>query len=185
MNTFCRRSGFIGLGWLAVGSILTTALLVTACQSAGIGPQPADSHGQGTGTPVAMLNGSVPLGKVSRSMGEVQVLHQTDEQGNEVFIMRTTRAPGTRSPIHLHDYGGTTCVLEGEMTLFMEGAAPQTVKAGGCYYMPPGHAMSGSNQGSGDAVMLDSFKVPVGQAVWRVVEPGTEGMTRQFSDSQH
>src|SRR5690606_38274572 len=99
---------------------------------------------------------------------EERVLDTTDNEGRQVIVARTTRAPGTRTPLHLHEFGGTTCVLEGEMTLYLEGSTPQKAVAGQCYYMPAAKAMAGVNTGTTNAVMLDIFKVPEGQPVWSV-----------------
>ena len=38
-----------------------------------------------------------------------------------------------------------TCVIAGEMTLYMDGAEPKVAPEGSCYWMPPGRRMSGVN----------------------------------------
>lgn len=124
-------------------------------------------------------------GKMSKSIKEERILDTTDGQGNQVIVARTTRAAGTRTPLHLHEYGGTTCVLEGEMTLYLEGSTPQKAVAGQCYYMPAGKAMAGVNTGTVDAVMLDTFKVPAGHSVWTVVEVSGREMQDQFEVHKH
>jgi len=86
-------------------------------------------------------------------------------------MIRTTRKVGMRAPIHTHDHGGTTCVLNGQMALYKGGSKPATKKAGSCYFMPPGHLMTGVNIGKGTAVMLDIFTVPIGDDVWTVRQP--------------
>ena len=115
---------------------------------------------------VTELNGEVPPGEATFAKDQETVLDASDGRGHESIVHRTVRAPGTRAPIHIHGYGGTTCVIEGEMTLLMEGAEPNTVPAGGCYYMPPDVHMSGFNTGDVDAVMLDIFVVPEGEPDW-------------------
>ena len=112
---------------------------------------------------VTELNGVVPPGVATAAKQQETLLSTPDGKGHESIVHRTVRAPGTRAPIHIHGYGGTTCVLDGEMTLLMEGAKPSLAKAGTCYYMPPGMPMSGFNTGTVDAVMLDMFVVPVGE----------------------
>ena len=115
---------------------------------------------------VTELNGEVPPGEATFAKEQETVLRAGDGRGHESLVHRTVRAPGTRAPIHIHGYGGTTCVIEGEMTLLMEGSEPNTVPAGGCYYMPPDVHMSGFNTGDVDAVMLDIFVVPEGEPDW-------------------
>jgi quercetin dioxygenase-like cupin family protein len=123
-------------------------------------------------------------GTMAKSIGEERILDTTNGQGLQIIVARTTRAPGTRTPLHLHEYAGTTCVLEGEMTLYLEGAEPSRAVAGQCYYMPAGKAMAGVNTGTVNAVMLDHFTVPVGKPVWTVVELAGRTMQDQF-DTQH
>lgn len=135
--------------------------------------------------PVATINGGQPPGVIARSLSQDHLLRAPDGHGNEVIVERTVRAPGTRTPFHLHEYGGTTCVLEGEMTLYLEGAEPQRAVAGQCYYMPSGRAMVGYNSGTVNAVLHDIFTVPAGKPVWQVVEAGTEALQNQFSGQAH
>jgi quercetin dioxygenase-like cupin family protein len=96
-------------------------------------------------------------------------------QGYRMTITRAVRKAGTRVGIHVHKWGGTTCVLEGAMTDFVEGHAPAYYPAGTCYYMPPNHQMATSNMGSVDAVIQDIFIVPDGQPVITILEPGYPG----------
>jgi quercetin dioxygenase-like cupin family protein len=119
-------------------------------------------------------------GKMTAARESRIILRSPDGLGHETQIHRTVRAPGTRAPIHFHDAGGATCVIEGEMTLYLPGAEPQRAVAGDCYYMPPGKPMSGVNSGTVDAVLLDIFTVPEGTPVWRVIEGGFDGED-QFS----
>lgn len=98
---------------------------------------------------------------------------------------RTTRARGTRAPIHIHPYGGQTCVIKGEMTLFMDGAEPARKVAGECYWMPARVRMSGVNTGKTDAVMFDTFLVPSEDDVWLIVEPDLPFNQHQLNQSYH
>lgn len=123
-------------------------------------------------------------GKPTRSLESTTILRAPDGKGHETIVNRTIRAPGTRAPIHFHDAGGTTCVLEGEMTLYLEGQAPQRAVAGQCYFMPSGKPMSGVNSGSVNAVLLDIFTVPLGTPVWRVTEDGMAAIQQQFPKPQ-
>lgn len=124
-------------------------------------------------------------GVMARSIKEEHILKVPDGHGNEAVVARTTRAPGTRTPLHLHEHGGTTCVLEGEMTLYLEGAEPARAVAGECYFMPAGKAMAGANTGTVNAVMLDVFLIPSGQSVWTVVESAGREMQDQFDAHKH
>ena len=133
------------------------------------------------------LNGDALPMRPSRSASErrVLVVDQVDAAGRptglKAFTFMTVRSPGTRSPVHVHRFGGQTCVASGEMTLFLEGALPQRAAAGACYWMPPGRRMAGVNTGSGDALMFDTFVAPNEREIWTVVERGLQAEEDQFS----
>lgn len=137
---------------------------------------PAALHQGHSGVTAAELPG-----KPTRALDSREIFRQPDGEGRENIIYRTVRAPGTRAPIHFHDDGGMTCVIEGEMTLYLEGAAPAKATAGQCYSMPSGKPMSGVNSGPANAVLLDIFTVKAGAPAWRVTEDGVEGIQQQFS----
>lgn len=137
---------------------------------------------------VTTINGEAPPGPATKVDDSVTLLDVVDD-GLQHLVYRDTRSPGTRSPIHEHPYGGTTCVISGQMTLFLEGSEPQVANEGDCYWMPPGLPMTGASTGVDYAVMIDTFAVPPGTPVWWVVEPGQEGIADEFGggggDSGH
>ena len=57
------------------------------------------------------------------------LLNRVRDGGTETSVFLSTRAAGTRTPIHTHDEAGVTCVIEGEMTLFIDHQKPATTKA--------------------------------------------------------
>ena len=122
------------------------------------------------------INGSVPpLTATSAMKSEVandRFLQVGDGYARRTLIIKTTRAPGTRAPIHEHEFSGTTTVVQGEMTLFMDGHEPMRAVAGNSYFMPPGHKMTGVNTGDQVAVMYDSYVLPPYARNWRPLEPG-------------
>jgi quercetin dioxygenase-like cupin family protein len=126
------------------------------------------------------INGEVPPMTPSKSMFETRLLTENMGSGWVLVTSRTVRQAGTRSPIHVHPYGGQTCVISGEMTLYMDGAEPLVAGPGDCYFMPPGRRMTGVNSAEGATFMLDTFVVPKGEQVWIVVEPGMEDSQNQF-----
>lgn len=107
--------------------------------------------------------------------------------GSEFTLIthRTVRSKGTRAPIHIHPYGGQTCVYKGEMTLYMDGAEPARKTAGECYWMPAKTRMSGVNTGNTDAVMFDTFLVPTADDIWIIVEPDLPFTQHQLNKSYH
>lgn len=116
------------------------------------------------------VNGEMPPGVATFAKAQSDAIRADDAHGHIVLTHLTVRAPGTRSPVHVHEQGGTTCLMQGEMTLYLEGAKPHRAVAGECYYMPGGRAMSGLNSGTGDATMFDSFALPEGSPEWMNLE---------------
>lgn len=147
-----------------VAGVCLILVSVTACSG-------GSTTGEASEQPTAltMINGEVPPGTPTSMISEVTLLDVT-EDGRSTFIRRGTRAPDTRSPIHFHPSGGSTCVESGQMTLYLEGAEPLTASAGECYWMPAGLPMSGYNSGDIDAVFIDSFTLPEGTSYFDAVE---------------
>lgn len=138
------------------------------------------------------INGEVPPNKASKTMFESRLITQDvlDATGKPtgwvVVTSRSVRDQGTRSPIHVHPHGGQTCVVAGEMSLYLDGEPTvQTAGPGECYWMPAGRRMSGVNSAKSRTTMIDTFIVPKGEQVWIVVEPGMEDAQNQFDTLFH
>lgn len=133
------------------------------------------------------INGEVPPNKASKTMFENRLLTQDvlDARGHPtgyvIVTSRSVRDQGTRSPVHVHPHGGQTCVVAGEMSLYLDGEPTvQVAGPGDCYWMPAGRRMSGVNSAKSRTTMIDTFIVPKGEQVWIVVEPGMEDAQNQF-----
>ena len=138
------------------------------------------------------INGKELPNKASKTMFERHLLtvEQLDARGKPtgmtLVTSRSVRDRGTRSPIHVHPFGGQTCVVSGEMSLYLEGTEEIKVAGpGDCYYMPAGRRMSGVNSADTPTIMIDTFVVPRGEQVWIVVEPGMEDAQDQFDKLFH
>jgi quercetin dioxygenase-like cupin family protein len=128
-----------------------------------------------TCTYVTTINGVIPPLVAASSKSVVvndHLLETGDGYTRRALVIKTYRAPGTRTPIHQHEFSGTTTLLQGEMTLYMEGHEPVRAVAGQSYFMPPGHNMTGVNTGDQEVVMFDSYVIPPYARHWRPVEPG-------------
>jgi quercetin dioxygenase-like cupin family protein len=139
-----------------------------------------------------LINGKKLPNKATKTMFESRLLtvEQLDAKGKTTGMVlvtsRSVREKGTRSPIHVHPFGGQTCVVSGEMSLYLEGTDEvKTAGPGECYYMPAGRRMSGVNSADGVTIMIDTFVVPKGEQVWIVVEPGMEDAQNQFDKLFH
>jgi quercetin dioxygenase-like cupin family protein len=169
------------------GTVLS-ALLITSLALAGCSGNPSTSNAStsdastsdaATIPPIAptfgsmtMLNGETLPGVMLPLQNDVTMLDTIDADGNRLLVTQGTRLAGTRVAIHVHKYGGHTCVLSGVITDFAEGEKSKTYPAGTCYYMPPNIPMSAANLGTEDAVLIDTFILPVGEARITILEPG-------------
>ena len=90
--------------------------------AAGTGPTAAQADDMVIGVlDVAGLNGAAPPVPVAPLVATRTMMDIIDARGMRVVVLMGTRRAGTRAPIHVHDFGGHTCVFSGEITIFMEG----------------------------------------------------------------
>ncbi|WP_136441461.1 cupin domain-containing protein [Pacificoceanicola onchidii] len=116
------------------------------------------------------INGEIPPGEV-KSLVDTSIMADTiTSDGQRLVVMKGTRKAGTRVGIHIHKFGGHTCVLSGAITDFVEGLNPGLYPAGTCYYMPPNTPMTAANLGTEDAVLIDTFILPPGEDTITIVE---------------
>ena len=152
-------------------ALICAALLV--CGNEGLAQQPA-TNTEVSG-PVTTINGHVPPG-ILAPLENVRVMIDTiDADGNRLVVMQGIRRAGTRVGIHIHEFGGHTCVLAGAITDFVEGHGAKRFPAGTCYYMPPDTPMTAANLGTEDAVLIDTFILPPGSPTITILEPGYPG----------
>ena len=121
---------------------------------------------------VTAINGERPPGRLERLVDVKTMMDTVDVTGKRVLVEKGVRKAGTRVAIHVHQYGGHTCVMSGEITDFMEGHPPSKWPAGTCYYMPPNLLMTAANLGTEDAVLIDTFILPPGAPTITIREPG-------------
>lgn len=146
---------------------LTTsfALVIMLSTQAWSGDRPVHTHSKAT-----TINGQ-PLPVDPFPLQRVTVMLDTlDSNGNRLIITKGTRKAQTRAAIHIHMYGGHTCVLSGEITIFMEGTPPAKKPSGTCYYMPPNVPMTATNLGTEDVVLTDTFILPPGAETLTALE---------------
>ena len=100
------------------------------------------------------------------------------KDGFEYASFTNTRAAGLRVAAHIHPITSKTTVLQGEVTIFMDGAEPQVFKTGDTYEMPAFVRMAPLSSGDVPMVVQDFFVIPVGLPLWIIDEnlPGKSGM---------
>ena len=109
---------------------------------------------------VTKINGTLPPGTVAPLVDVTVMLDTILPDGNRMLVSKGTRRAGTRVGIHIHEYGGHTCVLSGAITDFVEGHDPGLFPKDSCYYMPANTPMTAANLGTEDAVLIDTFVLP-------------------------
>lgn len=119
---------------------------------------------------VTQVNGQIPPGRVASLVNSKTMIDKELPDGNRLIVNKGTRLAGTRVGIHIHKFGGHTCVMSGVITDFVEGTDPGIYPKDTCYYMPPNTYMTAANLGSEDAVLIDTFIVPIGEEFITVVE---------------
>ncbi len=70
------------------------------------------------------VNGAAPPGTAAPLTDLAVMLDTVQADGQRLLVQQGIRKPGTRAPIHYHDFGGHTCVLSGTITDFVEGKEP-------------------------------------------------------------
>jgi quercetin dioxygenase-like cupin family protein len=98
------------------------------------------------------------------------LLSRVLDGNTETSTFLVHRAARTRTPIHSHDSGGLTCLVQGEMTLYIENQKPLQIKTPGCFYMPSGKRMIGYNSGNSTAILYDTFEGKIGFSHWSIQE---------------
>ena len=85
--------------------------------------------------------------------------------GYETHIMLVTSAPGALLPRHTHPGLEMSYVVEGELTVTIEGKADLVVKAGSSFSVPPGVAHSAKNTALIPTKVLATFVIERGRPV--------------------
>lgn len=123
------------------------------------------------------INGEVPPGVPAKLVDLTVITDTVQVDGNRLLVQQGIRKPGTRAPIHSHDYGGRTCVLSGTITDFVEGSDPMIFPADSCYDMPADTAMTAANLGDDDVLLVDTFILPPSEPTIIVLEPNWPDLT--------
>jgi len=108
---------------------------------------------------------------------EPKMAEYYDYSGMKVTTYIGIREARSRMAIHMHPFGGQTCVVSGSpATIFLEGTNVTTeYPAGTCYYMPPGVFMTAANLGDEDQLLIDVLR---GEQNTVVCEKGWDDLCR-------
>jgi quercetin dioxygenase-like cupin family protein len=81
----------------------------------------------------------------------------------EAVMARGEFQPGAVVPRHTHPGDEIGYVLEGELTLEIDGKAPTKLKAGEVFFVPAGTVHTAKNAGKAAAVVLSTYVVEKGK----------------------
>jgi quercetin dioxygenase-like cupin family protein len=90
--------------------------------------------------------------------------------GHEGVMVVTELAPGAKEPRHTHPGDLFAYVLEGTITVSMEGKPTATVKQGEIFVVPAGTVHSGENTGKTPVKVLVTFVVEKGKPLTTPVQ---------------
>ena len=89
--------------------------------------------------------------------------HDSSNPGHEVVMARAEFDPGGAVPKHTHPGEEVAYVLEGEITLEVDGKPAQHLKTGDSFYLPGGTVHAAKNTGKGGAKVLATYIVEKGK----------------------
>jgi quercetin dioxygenase-like cupin family protein len=89
--------------------------------------------------------------------------HDIGTPGHEAVQARGELAPGAAAPKHTHPGEEVAYVLEGQVSLEVEGKPPATLQAGDVFFIPAGTVHSAKNVGSTPAKILSTYIVEKGK----------------------
>lgn len=83
--------------------------------------------------------------------------------GREAVVARVEVAPGAKAGRHTHPGDEISYVLEGEVTLLVDGQPPRQLKAGESFVVPAGVVHDAHNNGSSTTKLLGVYVVEKGK----------------------
>jgi quercetin dioxygenase-like cupin family protein len=89
--------------------------------------------------------------------------HDLSTPGREEVTARADLAPGAASPKHTHPGEEVAYVLEGEVTVEIDGKPATTVKAGTTFFIPPNTPHTARNASKAPAAVVSTYIVEKGK----------------------
>jgi quercetin dioxygenase-like cupin family protein len=89
--------------------------------------------------------------------------HDIGNPGHEAVLARGEISPGASVPRHTHPGEEVAYVLEGPVTLEVDGKPPATLQAGDVFFIPAGTVHSARNAGPNLAKILSTYIVEKGK----------------------
>jgi len=89
--------------------------------------------------------------------------HDLSTPGREALVARGEFQPGAAAPRHTHPGEEIGFVLEGEVTVEIDGQPAKTLKAGDTFFIPAGTVHTAKNTGKAQALVLSTYVVEKGK----------------------
>jgi quercetin dioxygenase-like cupin family protein len=89
--------------------------------------------------------------------------HDLSAAGHEVVMARGEINAGATVPRHSHPGEEVAYVLDGDVTVTMDGKPPMTLKAGDVFFIPAGTIHMAKNTGKTEAKILSTYIVEKGK----------------------
>jgi quercetin dioxygenase-like cupin family protein len=89
--------------------------------------------------------------------------HDLSVAGREAITARGEFQPGAAVPRHTHPGEEVGYVVEGELTVEIDGQPPKAVKAGEAFFIPAGTVHAGKNTGKGTTTVLSTYVTEKGK----------------------
>jgi quercetin dioxygenase-like cupin family protein len=89
--------------------------------------------------------------------------HDISVAGHETVMARGEFNPGAATPKHTHPGEEVAYILEGQVTVDVEGKPPMTFKAGEVFFVPAGTVHMAKNTGTAPAKIVSTYIVEKGK----------------------
>jgi quercetin dioxygenase-like cupin family protein len=96
--------------------------------------------------------------------------HDITTPNHEAIQARGEFEPGALVPKHTHPGEEVGFILQGELTVEVEGKPAQTLKAGEGFFIPAGTVHSGKNTSKGQTVVISTYIVEKGKPLSAMVK---------------
>jgi quercetin dioxygenase-like cupin family protein len=96
--------------------------------------------------------------------------HDIGSTGREAIMTRAEFQPGAATPKHTHPGEEVAYVLQGELSIELEGKPALKLKAGDSFFVPAGTVHMGKNTAKGETIVLSTYVVEKGKPLAATVK---------------
>jgi quercetin dioxygenase-like cupin family protein len=96
--------------------------------------------------------------------------HDIGSTGREAIMTRAEFQPGAATPKHSHPGEEVAYVLQGELSIELEGKPALKLKAGDSFFVPAGTVHMGKNTAKGETIVLSTYVVEKGKPLATTVK---------------